>query len=132
MARVDLYVSIAWFCFVSSSGGSGWAQQPETAKDQSKNKRRAWLHEVFLREASEYEFFRDELKRQKLELRREAVMRWTRSGDFNGEVYVWTHQGAAAIVGCIFSGPRCSFSATLPRTHPWYASFHLEGTAHSA
>ncbi len=66
----------------------------------------AWLHEVYLGEASEYRFFLDEEKHQELELRREPVMRWTSQGDYNGEVFVWTYHGAAAIVGCIFSGPQ--------------------------
>jgi len=87
-------------------GGLARPQQPETPKDQSKNERTAWLHEVYLREASAYKFFLDDQKRQKLKLRREPVMRWTSDGDYNGEVYVWTNQGAATIVGCIFSGPR--------------------------
>ena len=33
-------------------------------------------------------------------------MRWSSESDYNGDVYVWTHQGAAKVVGCIFSGPR--------------------------
>ena len=54
-------------------------------------------------EASEYEFFLDEARRQKLELRREPVMRWIGSGSFTGDVYVWTHEGAAAVIGSVFS-----------------------------
>ena len=91
---------------VASVGGPVWAQQSEVRKDQPKNKKTAWLHEIYLRDASEYGFFLDEPKRQKLELRREPVMCWTSESDYNGEVYVWTHQGSAAVVGCIFSGPR--------------------------
>jgi hypothetical protein len=68
-------------------------------------KKAAWLHEVYLRDASEYEFSLEAEGRPRLELRREPVMRWTSEGDYNGEVYVWTHRGAAAVVGCIFSGP---------------------------
>lgn len=105
MARPSFSVGVLCLCLVSTLGGPGWPQRPETTKDQSKNKRAAWLHEVYLREASEYDFFLDEAKRQKLELRGEPVMRWTSGGDGNGDVYVWTHQGAAAIVGCIFSAP---------------------------
>ncbi|MFI5460243.1 MAG: hypothetical protein ACHRXM_32905 [Isosphaerales bacterium] len=106
MARLSLSVRVVCVCLVSSFGGPAWSQQPETPKDQSKNKRTAWLHEVYQREASAYKFFLDDQKRQELKLRREPVMRWTSDADYNGEVYVWTHQGAAAIVGCIFSGPQ--------------------------
>jgi hypothetical protein len=106
MSRPNVSAWVVCLCLVSSLVGPGWPQQPATTKDQSKNKRAAWLHEVYVREASAYEFYLDDLKLQKLELRREPVMRWTSEGDFNGEVYIWTHQGAAAIVGCIFSGPR--------------------------
>jgi hypothetical protein len=106
MSRPNVSAWVVCLCLVASFVGPGWPQQPATTKDQSKNKRAAWLHEVYLREASAYEFYRDDHKRQKLELRREPVMRWASEGDFNGEVYVWTHQGAATIVGCIFSGPQ--------------------------
>ena len=106
MAHLNVIILYICLLCVSNFGGSGWPQQPETTKEQSKNKRAAWLHEVYLREASEYDFFLDEAKRQKLELRREPVMRWTSGGDGNGDVYVWTHQGAAVIVGCIFSAPQ--------------------------
>jgi len=106
MAPINMSVRVVCVCLVSSFGGPVWPQQPETPKDQSKNKRTAWLHEVYLREASAYKFFLDDQKWQELKLRREPVMRWTSDADYNGEVYVWTHQGAAAIVGCIFSGPQ--------------------------
>ena len=59
-----------------------------------------------MKEAAAYHFFLDDQKRQALELRREPAMRWTSDGDYNGEVYVWTHQGAAAVVGCIYSAPQ--------------------------
>jgi hypothetical protein len=106
MARINLSVRVVCVCLVSSFGGPVWPQQPATPKDQAKSKRSAWLHEVYLRDASAYQFFLDAEKRHELKLRREPVMRWSSNGDYNGEVYVWTHQGAAAIVGCIFSGPR--------------------------
>ena len=106
MARINLSVWVVCVCLVTSFGGPVWAQQPRAGQGSAKSKRSAWLHEVYLRDASAYKFFLDDQKRQELKLRREPVMRWTSDGDYNGEVYVWTHQGAAAIVGCIFSGPR--------------------------
>jgi hypothetical protein len=85
--------------------GQADAQQPEAPKDKSKSRRSAWLHDVYVKEASAYKFFLDEKYQHKLELHCEPIMRWTSDADYNGEVFVWTHQGAAAVVGCIFSGP---------------------------
>ena len=106
MARINLSVRVVCVCLEFSFGGPVWPQPPATPKDHAKSKRSAWLHEVYLRDASAYQFFLDDQKGQELKLRRDPVMRWTSDGDYNGEVYVWTHQGTAAIVGCIFSGPR--------------------------
>jgi hypothetical protein len=105
MALKKLSGAIVWVCLLSSLGGRAWPQQPETAKVQAQTKKTAWLHKEYLNDASAYRFFLDEAQRQQLDLRREPVMRWTSSGDYNGEVYVWTHRGAAVVVGCIFSGP---------------------------
>ena len=86
------------------------ASQPaEPTKDRPPEveaKKSARLHEIYLRDASEYEFSLDAERRQALELRREPAMRWTSEGDYHGEVYVWTNRGQAAIVGCFFSGPQ--------------------------
>jgi hypothetical protein len=94
---------IVALCFALLLGASVTEDRPARQDDTKKS---AWLHEVYVREASAYEFYLDTGKRQKLELRREPVMRWTSDADYHGEVYVWTHQGRAAIVGCIFSGPQ--------------------------
>jgi hypothetical protein len=106
MALINRSVFVMCVCLVSGFEGVAWPQQPDAPKDQPKNKRTAWLHDVYLGQASAYQFFLDDQKKQQLELRREPVMRWTSEGDYNGEVYVWTHQGAAVVVGCIFSGPQ--------------------------
>ena len=91
------------------SGQVAISQQTEPCadrpRDQAETTKSAWLHEVYLQEASDYDFYLDAQKRQALKLRREPVMCWTSQGDFNGEVYVWTHQGRAEVVGCIFSAP---------------------------
>ena len=112
-----VWIACAWLAFVSLDGSVAKAQQTEPSKEsparQADPKRSAWLHEVYLREASEYEFYLDNQKREKLELRREPAMRWTSEGDYHGEVYVWTHQGVAAIVGCIFSGPQGDRGRTI-------------------
>jgi hypothetical protein len=106
MTRINVAFRLAFVFLVASFNLPAWPQKPEPPKDQSQSKRTAWLHEIYLREASEYKFFLDDQKRQELKLRREPVMRWTSDNDYNGEVFVWTHHGAAAIVGCVFSGPQ--------------------------
>jgi hypothetical protein len=101
--------SLTWMisaCLVAAVCGPAWPRQQERTGDESKSKRAAWLHELYLREASEYEFFADGSKRHELKLRQAPVMRWTSQDDYNGEVYVWTNDGAAAIIGCVFSGPQ--------------------------
>jgi hypothetical protein len=111
--RAIEWVLCAWV--VSAVGGPvAWPQQPgpgDAGKSETKKSDR--LHEVYLQEASEYNYFLDEPKQNRLELRREPVFRWTSDGDFNGEVYVWTHQGVPGIVGCIFSGPRGKARRTI-------------------
>ena len=98
--RVHLIVSLVLIVLLGASlRGGPPARQEETKKS-------AWLHEIYVREAAEYEFYQDAAKRQKLELRREPVMRWSSDADYHGEVYVWTHRGRPGIVGCIFSGPQ--------------------------
>jgi hypothetical protein len=127
MARINVAIWVVFASPVANLCGPTVAQQPAPAKDHAKGKKTAWLHDVYLREASAYQFFLDEDKRQELELRREPVMRWSSTGDYNGEVFVWTDRGTAAIVGCIFSGPQGSerrgilheFHSLVP--HPLYA-----------
>jgi hypothetical protein len=103
-------IACAWLVTVTLGVSVTWSQQSESLKDRPTRKaapkRSAWLHEVYLREAAEYEFYRDDQRHDKLELRREPAMRWTSEGDYHGEVYVWTSRGTAAVVGCIFSGPQ--------------------------
>jgi hypothetical protein len=109
MMRTNTTISRLVVGLIVMTNARAWAQKSEQPKDQSDkptSKKIAWLHDVYLGEASEYKFFLDEDKRQPLELRREPVMRWTSDNDYHGEVYVWTDHGAAAIVGCTFSGPQ--------------------------
>ncbi|MDR3622447.1 MAG: hypothetical protein P4L85_24060 [Paludisphaera borealis] len=103
---MKMSAQILCVCLLASSGGRARSQEPEKIKDRPQAEKAAWLHKNYLGDASEYELFLDQSKRKKLELRPEAAMRWRSSEDFDGEVYVWTHQGAAAVVGCIFSGPQ--------------------------
>lgn len=89
----------------TAAGAPAWPGQQERTAGEPKGKRAAWLHDLYLRDASEYHFLTDGEKPRELKLRKEPVMRWTSQDDYNGEVYVWTDDGAAAIVGCVFSGP---------------------------
>lgn len=108
--RPALALAAVWLVSIGIFGTLAAAQQATAGKESSGSqgdaKRSAWLHEVYLRDASEYEFSLDTDRREKLELRREPVMRWTSQSDYHGEVYVWTDRGVASVVGCIFSGPQ--------------------------
>jgi hypothetical protein len=104
--KLPIAIACAWIVPCCVGGLVAHSEQPEPPAAGAEARKTAWLHEVYLRDASEYEFFFDLEKTEKLELRREPVMRYT--GDFDhshGEVYVWTHQGRPALVGCIFSQP---------------------------
>ena len=130
MALEKRYPRVVCLFLLSSISGPAWPQQTEPIQKpaQTKPSPMAWLHEAYLREASAYQFFLDADKRQRLVLRREPVMRWNSSGDYNGEVYVWTHEGAAVIVGCIFSGPGGTGSRRVMHefhslaSHPLYSA----------
>lgn len=97
------WIIYSWFASMSLFGPAAQSQQTDTPKDsppgQSNPKRSAWLHEVYLREALEYDFYLDAKRQQRLDLRREPAMRWTSAADYHGEVFVWTDHGAAVIVG---------------------------------
>jgi len=110
MTRIHWAVGMACagfaFLGLGTVARSQRADPPENPPARREDaKKLAWLHEVFLRDASEYEFALDAGRRQKLVLRREPVMRWSSEDDYHGEVYVWTHQGRPGVVGCVFSGP---------------------------
>jgi hypothetical protein len=98
-----------WFARLWFGGSIAHSQPSEPPKDTpaapAEARKSAWLHEIYLREASEYDFYLDAERREKLELRREPTMRYMSPGDYRGEVYVWTHQGRPAVIGCIFSAP---------------------------
>ena len=59
-------------CYISLACGElelpGMASATSAAQRSKEMKKTAWLHEVYLREASGYEFFLDEEKRRELEL----------------------------------------------------------------
>jgi hypothetical protein len=67
------------------------------------------LHPYYLSEAARYEFSLDGTASTRLKLVRTPVMSWTgheQGGLSSGDVFVWTHNGRAELIGCIGSLPR--------------------------
>ena len=70
MKRKTLLVTIgcAWFTSLTLSGSTAWSQRVEPPKDgaaaQAERKASAWLHDVYFREMSAYEFFFDAEKQK--------------------------------------------------------------------
>ena len=61
-----------------------------------------------LEDAASFAIYRDADRKEKLELRREPIYRWTnptRVGGQTGDVFIWTHRGRPEAVGSIFSHP---------------------------
>ena len=59
-------------------------------------------------DAASFAIYRDADRKEKLELRREPIYRWTnptRVGGQVGDVFVWTYRGRPEAVGSIFSHP---------------------------
>lgn len=80
-------------------------QEPKGSPARSKGQR---LLELHVDDAASYAIYRDPGRRQKLDLRREPIYRWTnptRVGGQVGEVFVWTYRGRPEVVGSIFSHP---------------------------
>lgn len=62
--------------------------------------------EVYLREAQQYEIFLGADRRVALKLGPQPVFRWaepTTRNEFNGVIFVWTHEGRPEVVGSIWS-----------------------------
>jgi hypothetical protein len=77
------------------------------APDETKPAEAAW-RKLYRQEAESLEFFAlrgGGKKRQKLSLQAEPVMRWVSFGGFNGDVFVWLHDGRPEIVGNIVGFP---------------------------
>jgi hypothetical protein len=90
-------------------GSDAWSQEQQRPKDpdalRGEAEAGAWLHRLFLREMSAYEFFLDAELQHKLVMRREPVLTYpAKPLDFAGEIYVWTDRGRPAVIGCVFAG----------------------------
>ena len=72
----------------------------------------------FQEQATQYEFFNDEARQQKLVIVPQPVMRWTAEGNF-GAVWVWTRQGRAEIIGCL--GAFVNGSGKLESFHEFHS-----------
>ena len=71
-------------------------------------------------EAEGYTIYRDSVRREKLELRKEPVYVWTnvlRDGGQNGAVFVWTYRGQPEVVGSFHTNPVYRASGKRSVTH---------------
>lgn len=110
MMRKTLLIGGAWSALACAGGSPAWSQPPKSAETppagRGETGKSAWLHDVFSRDVSEYEFYLDPERREKLSVRAEPVMRFSSPVDRHGEVYVWTGRGRPQVVGCFFSIPQ--------------------------
>jgi hypothetical protein len=94
-----------WLLLLAATGQQTGenAQNDKTAKARSRQ-----LLELHTSDAASYAIYRDVERKEKLELKREPVYRWTnptRVGGQVGEVFVWTFRGRPEVVASIFSHP---------------------------
>jgi hypothetical protein len=78
------------------------AQADASADEKS---RIEYLRKTYQADAERYEFQRGGEKMTPLQLVGKPVMRWSQDDDWSGDVFVWTHDGAPEIIGCMLSGP---------------------------
>ncbi len=89
---------------LAASGQPGAASQ----KEQAARAKSQQLLELHTADAASFAIYRDVLRKEKLELKRDPVYRWTnptRVGGQVGEVFVWTYRGRPEVIGSIFSHP---------------------------
>ena len=61
------------------------------------------LYPFYAREAAEYEIFRDEAHKERLEVRKQPVLTWTNAENYMGAVFIWEYNGRPEMIGCIGS-----------------------------
>ncbi len=87
---------------VSQSGQeSAGAKETRLDKDQLKK----WV-EFYRQEAEEYDIYLGDDRKTELQFRPEPVFRWASpnsDNEFNGVIFVWTHQGRPEVLGSIWS-----------------------------
>src|SRR5262249_49887770 len=96
---VAVFVACASLAAIAAGRG-GWGQEspPEEAEA-------AW-RELYLSEAQSLQLFAiDGADRHPLKFHDKPVMRWVSFNGFNGDVFVWLHEGRPEIVGNIVGFP---------------------------
>jgi hypothetical protein len=90
---------------LTSKGQDDRGTAPRPKQDRSRSARLLELHE---KDAASYAIYRDAARKERLELRREPIYRWsnpTRVGGQEGDVFLWTDRGRPEVVASIFSHP---------------------------
>lgn len=117
--RTSLVVGCAALALLIVGGTSVRSGQQQSSKkpvpEPGETEVSAWLHDIFFRDVSAYDFYLDAEKQQKLVLQRKPAMRYPTAVDYWGELYVWTDRGRPMIVGAMWGGPD---------TKPHYRIFH--------
>ncbi len=97
--------AVSWILL---AGVLGQVPTPAADKGPAVKARSKRLLELHTNDAATYAIYRDEARKEKLELKREPIYRWTnptRVGGQVGEVFVWLYRGRPDAVGSIFSHP---------------------------
>ncbi|HEX5104610.1 MAG TPA: hypothetical protein VFV87_12405 [Pirellulaceae bacterium] len=78
-----------------------------------------YLHRQYRDDAAKYLFHADAERKQPLMLVEKPVLKWANDDDWSGDVFVWTHAGRPAVIGCMLSGPSGEANRNA------YHEFHL-------
>lgn len=107
-------VRILAFCFVfllwlnlRADAQVATSQSKDKAQDKSTEKLSKQLQLFYRTSATAYDFSPETIKTP-LRVSKQPVLSWTshgREGLWSGDVFVWTHQGRAEVIGCLGSWP---------------------------
>jgi hypothetical protein len=92
----------AWLTISLAAGQA----EPSPAAPELDAKLLARWGEVYLKEAQQYEIFLGTDRKIALQLETKPVFRWaepTSRNQFNGVIYVWTHDGRPEVIGSIWA-----------------------------
>ena len=73
------------------------------AGDRRGRRSRRFWYPFYAREAAGYEIFRDEERKERLEVRKQPLLTWTNSENYMGAVFIWEFAGRPEMIGCIGS-----------------------------
>jgi hypothetical protein len=99
-----MLTSAAWLLILLCTGQARPAAEP--AEQQLGPEQLARWTEFYQREVQQYEIFYDGERGIKLALQPEPVFRWaapTAGNEYNGAMFVWTHDGRPEVVGGVWS-----------------------------